>query len=70
MNILSQTLKKLTLVLLISLPLVAHASLPDFTVIVDNAKDSVVNISTKTKAKHSDAQPQTLPEFPEGSRSS
>ncbi len=51
MNILSRTLKQLTLVMLISMPITVQANLPEFTQIVEDAKDSVVNISTKTKAQ-------------------
>jgi serine protease Do len=57
----------MVLVMLISIPVVAQAALPDFTVIVDKAKDSVVNISTKTKPKRSNQQEYNLPELPEGS---
>ena len=67
MNTLCKTIKQFTLVVLISIPLAVQASLPDFTKIVDNAKDSVVNISTKTKAKTSDAPEYNIPELPEGS---
>ena len=67
MNTLCKTIQQFTLVVLISIPLAVQASLPDFTKIVDNAKDSVVNISTKTKAKTSDAPEYNIPELPEGS---
>lgn len=44
------------------------AQLPDFTGIVDSAKDSVVNISTSKKPKNSHLKNQLeMPEFPEGS---
>jgi serine protease Do len=66
MNYLSNSIKGLALLLLISLPLAAGASLPDFTTIVDAAKDSVVNISTKSKARRS-SQEFDIPELPEGS---
>ena len=67
MNTLCKTIKQFTLIVLISIPLAVQASLPDFTKIVDNAKDSVVNISTKTRAKTSDAPEYNIPELPEGS---
>ncbi len=57
----------ITLVVLI-LPISSQASLPDFTGIVENAKNSVVNISTTTKARKSKVEPSTpMPELPEGS---
>jgi serine protease Do len=49
------------------LPLMVQAALPDFTKIVDQAKDSVVNISTKSKPKPSSAKEYNIPELPEGS---
>ena len=67
MNTLSRSIKQFTLVVLISIPLAVQAALPDFTKIVDSAKDSVVNISTKTRAKVSDAPEYNIPELPEGS---
>ena len=54
-------------VVVLSLPLAAQAALPEFTKIVDEAKDSVVNISTKTKAKRSSSRERSIPELPEGS---
>jgi serine protease Do len=54
-------------VVVLSLPLAAQAALPEFTKIVDEAKDSVVNISTKTKAKRSSSRKRSIPELPEGS---
>ena len=46
----------------------AQASLPDFTGIVENAKDSVVNISTTTKASDKSSEYRKhIPELPEGS---
>ena len=60
--------KYLVLALLLSLPLAARSALPEFTGIVDAAKDSVVNISTKTKARPSSSNREyNLPELPEGS---
>ena len=67
MNIIATNITRMVLVMLISIPVVAQAALPDFTVIVDKAKDSVVNISTKTKPKRSSSQEYNLPELPEGS---
>ncbi len=50
------------------LPLSSQASLPDFTGIVEDAKNSVVNISTTTKSRKSRVEPSTpMPELPEGS---
>lgn len=49
------------------MPLMAQAALPDFTKIVDEAKDSVVNISTKSKPKSSSTKEYNIPELPEGS---
>lgn len=44
------------------------AQLPDFTKIVENAKDSVVNISTSKKIKTGQINRQLeIPDFPEGS---
>ena len=58
------------LVTLLSLPLAAQAALPEFTGIVEDAKDSVVNISTKTHSKRSsspgDGMPEISPDTPFG----
>ena len=55
-------------VLMLSVPLMVQAALPEFTKIVEQAKDSVVNISTKTKArKSSSAEMPGIPDLPEGS---
>ncbi len=68
MKYLSNTIYRYTLVLVLSLPLAAQAALPDFTEIVDQAKNSVVNISTKTKARKSGSdETLRIPELPEGS---
>ena len=69
MNKLSRTIQSFTLAILVSIPLVVQASFPDFTKIVENAKDSVVNISTKTNAKpkSSNSPEYNIPELPEGS---
>ena len=66
MNTLSRNIRQFTLAILISIPLAVHAALPDFTKIVDNAKDSVVNISTSTRAKPSSTPQYNIPELPEG----
>jgi len=63
----SAIIRQVTLAIMISIPLALQAALPDFTKIVDSAKDSVVNISTKTRAKKSDAPEYNIPELPEGS---
>jgi serine protease Do len=59
---------RLILVMVVSVPLAVQAALPEFTRIVDDAKDSVVNISTKTKARKSkSSQHPSIPDLPEGS---
>ena len=59
---------RLILVMMVSVPLAVQAALPDFTRIVDDAKNSVVNISTKTKAQKSkSSQHPSIPDLPEGS---
>jgi serine protease Do len=56
------------LLVALSVPIAAQAALPDFTRIVDQAKDSVVNISTKTKARKSRSiEAPSMPDLPEGS---
>ena len=68
MKYLNYSLYRYLLVLVFSLPLAAQAALPNFTDIVEAAKDSVVNISTKTKAKKSSSNENpAMPELPEGS---
>ena len=67
MQTLSRTFKQLVLITLFSVPLTLQAALPEFTQIVDNAKDSVVNISTKTRARPSSSQQYNIPKLPEGS---
>lgn len=48
--------------------LTAAAQLPDFTVIVEQAKDSVVNISTSKKVRSTDLREHLeIPDFPEDS---
>jgi len=67
MKYLTKYIYRIVFVVLLSLPLAAQAALPDFTRIVDEAKDSVVNISTKTRAKSSSTREYNIPELPEGS---
>ncbi|MCP4876704.1 MAG: DegQ family serine endoprotease [Gammaproteobacteria bacterium] len=67
MKLISRHIYQTIIVILLGMPLVAQAALPDFTVIVDQAKDSVVNISTKTRAKPSEHKEYNIPELPEGS---
>ncbi len=68
MKILSKIIFKIPLIVALIIPVASQAALPDFTVIVDKAKDSVVNISTKTKATKSKSERSTpMPELPEGS---
>ncbi|MCZ6724231.1 MAG: DegQ family serine endoprotease [Gammaproteobacteria bacterium] len=59
---------RFVIVLMLSAPLALQAALPEFTGIVEEAKNSVVNISTKTKARRSDsAERPSIPNLPEGS---
>ncbi len=59
---------RLAFVLILGLSFSAQAALPEFTKIVENSKNSVVNISTTTKApKASSKQSTPMPNFPEGS---
>jgi len=59
---------QLIAIVLLNLPIVAQASLPDFTGIVESAKNSVVNISTTTKAPKSTSEKKVpMPKLPEGS---
>ena len=67
MKNLSKHLYKTIFVIVFSMPLLAQAALPNFTEIVDEAKDSVVNISTKTRARPSSSREYNIPELPEGS---
>jgi serine protease Do len=63
-----KTIYRLVIVLVLSAPLALQAALPEFTKIVDEAKSSVVNISTKTRARQSDlAERPQIPDLPEGS---
>ena len=59
-----QSLFRFIFIALLSLPLTAQAGLPEFTGIVEDAKDSVVNISTKTHAKRGSSRGNGLPEIP------
>ncbi len=57
-----------SVLLLFSSTVFAAGQLPDFTGIVDQSKDSVVNISTSTKVTGKQLGKQfDIPEFPEGS---
>ena len=67
MNLFTKHIQKIVIVLAFSLPLAAQAALPEFTQIVEASKDSVVNISTKTKVKSSTRKRYNIPELPEGS---
>lgn len=67
MKSLSKHICHIILIAAFSLPLAAQAALPDFTEIVAESKNSVVNISTKTKRKQSSAKKYNIPELPEGS---
>ncbi len=65
MNHIRQIFYPVLLAALMALPLGAGAALPDFTEIVDDAKDSVVNISTKSKPTRSNSREFEMPEIPE-----
>ena len=68
MKIYSNYIFRFMLIAVLSLPAALQAALPDFTVIVDEAKNSVVNISTKTKARKSSSdESRSIPNLPEGS---
>ena len=67
MTSVSRLLQRTLLVVAICMPMTIQAALPEFTEIVENAKDSVVNISTKNKIRRSNIQDYELPELPEGS---
>ena len=67
MKFFSKHIQKFVVVLAFSLPLSVQAALPDFTEIVEESKDSVVNISTKMKVKSSTSKRYNIPELPEGS---
>ncbi len=67
MKFFSKHLYSAILIVSCSLPLAVQAALPDFTEIVDKSKNSVVNISTKTKVDRSESKRYNIPELPEGS---
>ena len=67
MRYLSKQIYRSLIVIALGMPVMAQADLPDFTRIVEQAKGSVVNISTKTKAKPSVSKQYKIPELPEGS---
>lgn len=68
MKYMSHYLFKFVVVVVLSVPISAQASLPDFTGIVEMAKNSVVNISTTTKVRKRHSENKTpMPELPEGS---
>ncbi len=67
MKYLSKQIYQIIFAVVLSTPLMVQAALPDFTRIVDQAKDSVVNISTKSKPKPSRSREYEIPELPEGS---
>ena len=67
MNQLTRHIFPIVLLLTFLLPLNAAAALPDFTEIVAESKDSVVNISTRSKQKRDSASEFDIPELPEGS---
>ncbi len=67
MKYFSRSAGRIFLLVLFNLPLAVQAALPDFTRIVEEAKDSVVNISTKTKSPKRSSKEYNIPEFPEGS---
>ena len=56
------------IVVVLSAPLALQAALPEFTEIVEHAKDSVVNISTKTRPQKSNSSNRpSIPDLPEDS---
>jgi serine protease Do len=68
MKITFRNISSLLAVIALLVSFSAQASLPDFTGIVENAKDSVVNISTTTKATDKSAElKKHIPQLPEGS---
>jgi len=67
MNYYSNHIYRFILIAALCVPIVAQAALPDFTRIVEEAKNSVVNISTKTKARKSRSiEAPSMPDIPEG----
>ncbi len=67
MSFFNKQIQIIFLVVFFSLPLGVQAGLPDFTKIVEDSRDSVVNISTKTKAKPSNSGGYKIPQIPDGS---
>jgi serine protease Do len=67
MNFYSNHIYRFILIAALCVPIAAQAALPDFTRIVEEAKNSVVNISTKTKArKNKSIEAPSFPDIPEG----
>ena len=68
MNFYSNYIYRFILIAALSVPIAAQAALPDFTRIVEEAKNSVVNISTTTKSRKSRSiEAPSMPDLPEGS---
>ena len=68
MKIMNKYFLAVMMAFVLSLPVSVQASLPDFTGIVEDAKNSVVNISTKSKSRKSSSEKRApMPELPEGS---
>ena len=67
MSFINKQIQAILLVVFFTLPLATQAALPEFTKIVEESRDSVVNISTKTKVKTTSPGEYNLPEIPEGS---
>ncbi|MFT5504065.1 MAG: serine protease Do [Gammaproteobacteria bacterium] len=68
MKYLFMPIQQLLIGLILVLPGSLQAALPDFTVIVEEAKNSVVNISTVTRSKEKSEEPKLrLPDIPEDS---
>ena len=66
MKHITNPIRKIVVVLALVLPFGVQAALPDFTQIVEQSKNSVVNISTKSKTKSSGTRRYNIPELPEG----
>ncbi len=68
MKLKTNYITRLFIIFILSAPFAVQAALPDFTEIVEDAKNSVVNISTKTKAQKSKSRSNhPMPNFPDGS---
>ena len=64
MNIKNKYFNRLIVVLMLGMPIVSQAALPEFTQIVDQAKNSVVNISTVNKpSKSKSGRSPSIPGF-------